>query len=122
MPRRLKESPLDRLLSALANPTRRDILDALLSGEKSVGELAATFDMARPSVSEHLAALRANGLVTERADGRHRYYSVTAAPLADLASWMTPYERFWRGRLTALGGVLDRLEHDERPETRGSHE
>ena len=121
MPRRLKESALDRLLSALANPTRRDILDALLTGEKSVGQLAATFDMARPSVSEHLAALRESGLVTERSEGRHRYYSVTGEPLVDLADWMSPYERFWRGRLSALGGVLDQMEHDERHDSRGTH-
>ena len=107
MPRRVKDTPLDRLCAALANPTRRDILDALLAGERTAGELAATFDMARPSVSEHLAALRDSGLVAERTSGRNRYYSVTAAPLGDLADWLTPYERFWRGRLTALGGVLD---------------
>ena len=74
--------------------------------------------MSRPSVSEHLAALRDSGLVTERAAGRHRYYAVTAEPLADLAGWLTPYERFWRGRLSALGGVLDRMDDDHAPDTK----
>ena len=116
MPRRHKDSELDRLFAALANPTRRDILDTLLDGERTVTELAADFDMSRPSVSEHLAALRDSGLVTERAAGRHRIYAVTPEPLGDLADWLTPYERFWRGRLTALGGVLDRMPDDHAPD------
>jgi DNA-binding transcriptional ArsR family regulator len=109
VPRRTKDSALDRLVGALANPTRRDILDALLDGEQTVTELAARFDMARPSVSEHLAALRDGGLVDERTSGRHRYYTVTAGPLRELADWLSPYERFWRGRMRDLGRVLDEL-------------
>lgn len=113
MPRRSKTEPLDEVFGALANPTRRDILDALLGGELTVGELAARFDMARPSVSEHLRALREAGLVTERQEGRHRFYRVTGEPMAELIGWLTPYERFWRGRMIALGDVLDQLEEDQ---------
>lgn len=113
MPRRLKDRPLDEVFGALANPTRRDILDALLTDEHSVGDLASRFDMARPSVSEHLRALREAGLVVERKVGRHRFYRVTGEPLADLVGWLTPYERFWRDRMTALGGVLDRMDDDD---------
>lgn len=98
------------MCGALANPTRRDLLDALLGGELSAGELAARFDMTRPSVSEHLRALRTSGLVEERREGRHRLYRLTGAPLAELVDWLTPYERFWRERMDALGGVLDRME------------
>src|SRR4051794_38272301 len=112
MPRRPKDSTLDRLFGALANPTRRDVLDALLTGEKTVTELAAAFEMSRPSVSEHLAALRDGGLVTERSAGRNRFYAATPEPLEELADWLTPYERFWRGRLTALGSVLDQMDDD----------
>ena len=107
MPRRLKSGPLDEVFSALANPTRRDILDALLDGEQTAGELAGRFDMARPSVSEHLRALRGSGLVEERQEGRRRFYRVTGEPMADLIDWLHPYERFWRNRMTALGDVLD---------------
>lgn len=115
MPRHLKSGPLDDVFGALANPTRRDILDTLLGGEQTAGDLAGKFDMARPSVSEHLRALRGSGLVEERREGRHRYYRVTGEPMAELIDWLTPYERFWRDRMTALGGVLDRLnESDER--------
>ena len=68
--------------------------------------------MTRPSVSGHLRALREAGLVEERAEGRHRYYRVSAAPMANLVDWLSPYERFWRGRLSALGDVLDEMVDD----------
>lgn len=113
MPRRLKNSRLDVTFGALANPTRRDILDVLLQGECTVGELASRFEMSRPSVSEHLRALRESGLVQERREGRHRHYRVTGDPLAELADWLSPYERFWRQRMGALGQVLDRLDNEE---------
>lgn len=112
MPRRTKSEPLDELFSTLANPTRRDILDALLAREHSAGELADKFDMARPSVSEHLRNLRESGLVEERSEGRYRLYRVTAAPMAELMDWLTPYERFWRDRMSDLNHVLDRLDHE----------
>ncbi|WP_432489613.1 ArsR/SmtB family transcription factor [Kineococcus sp. SYSU DK018] len=113
MPRRIKEAPLDQLLGALANPTRRDILDALLEQEQSVGQLAGRFDMARPSVSEHLRALRDAELVQERHVGRQRLYRVTGEPLSELIDWLTPYERFWRGRMAALGDVLERMDDED---------
>lgn len=113
MPRRIKTGPLDEVFGALANPTRRDILDALLDGEHTAGQLAGKFDMARPSVSEHLRALRESGLVEERQAGRHRYYRVTGEPMAELIDWLTPYERFWRDRLTKLGHVLDSLDDND---------
>lgn len=118
MPRRLKSGPLDEVFGALANPTRRDILDALLRGEQTAGELAGRFDMARPSVSEHLRALREAGLVEERQAGRQRIYRVTGEPMAELVDWLSPYERFWRDRMTALGGVLDAM-HDDTTDDEG---
>ena len=110
MPVRSKESPADRLFGALANPTRRDILDSLLDGERSAGEIARQFDMARPSVSEHLRMLAGCGLVTERRDGRSILFAISPQPLADVAAWLSPYERFWRDRMHSLRGVLDTME------------
>jgi DNA-binding transcriptional ArsR family regulator len=107
MPHRAKTSPTDRVFGALANPTRRDILDLLLDGPRAVSEIAERFDMARPSVSEHLKVLLDANLVTETRSGRHRHYTVAAEPLHDLVRWLSPYERFWRGRLTALRNLLD---------------
>lgn len=112
MPQRGKSSPADRLFGALANPTRRDILDLLLDGEQTVQDIADRFDMARPSVSEHLRVLRDTDLVREEQRGRHRYYTVHAGPLVGVRDWLSPYERYWRARLTDLGDVLDDLGGD----------
>ena len=109
MTRRTHALPVDRVLAALANPTRRAVLDLLLDGPRSASDIAAQFDMARPSVSEHLRELRESGLVSETRDGRYRRYALDAVPLAGLQDWLSPYERFWRGRLTDLGSVLDAM-------------
>ncbi len=115
MPLRAKQSPSDLLFSALANPTRRDILDLLLDGERTAGQIAERFEMSRPSVSEHLRVLRETGLIAERADGRHVRYSATPEPLVAVQDWLTPYERFWRGRLRRMREVLDALPDDASP-------
>lgn len=109
MPQRAKANRTDTVFAALANPTRRDVLDMLLDGPRSVVALAERFDMARPSVSEHLKVLRDCGLVAEGKRGRFRYYRVNPEPLQEISTWLSPYERFWRERLTALGGVLDEM-------------
>jgi DNA-binding transcriptional ArsR family regulator len=110
MPVRSRSTAADGLFAALANPTRRDILDSLLAGERIAGQLAANFDMARPSVSEHLRMLRLAGLVTERRDGRTVVYAVAPEPLLELRDWLSPYERFWRDRLRGLRSVLDAMD------------
>lgn len=113
MPRRTKDAPLDRLFAALANPTRRDILDALRSGPRTVGALASMFDMSQPSVSEHLRSLRESQLVEEHREGRTRVYRMSPGPLRELGDWLSPYERFWNERLAALDTTLDRMDHDD---------
>lgn len=119
MPQRTKDSATDRLFGALANPTRRDVLDLLLAGPRTVADIAAHFDMARPSVSEHLKVLKDGGLVAETRHGRFRYYAVEPQPLHELGEWLRPYERFRRERLAALAGLVDPLaaddQHQDRP-------
>jgi DNA-binding transcriptional ArsR family regulator len=112
MPLRSKSSATDRVFGALSNPTRRDVLDLLLERPRTVADIASHFEMARPSVSEHLRVLRDCGLVSEMKEGRFRTYSVVADPLHDIQHWLSPYERFWRDRLTAFGDVLDSLDED----------
>ncbi|MBF6237011.1 ArsR/SmtB family transcription factor [Nocardia otitidiscaviarum] len=118
MPHRVKTSATDLVFGALANPTRRDILDLLLGGEQTVAAIAERFDMARPSVSEHLKVLRDCGLVSEEKRGRHRHYRVEPQPLHELQSWLDPFERYWRARMRDLGAVLDEMpdEPDDRTE------
>ncbi|MDN3356978.1 metalloregulator ArsR/SmtB family transcription factor [Actinomadura sp. DC4] len=96
------------VFAALASPARRQLLGLLLDrGPLPVQELAEHFDMRRPSVSEHLRVLKDAGLVRERKSGRRRYYRLEAEPLHELSQWLSPYERFWRERLTSLRELLD---------------
>jgi DNA-binding transcriptional ArsR family regulator len=96
------------VFAALANPTRRELLGLLLSrGPLPVQELAAHFAMSRPSVSEHLKVLKDAGLVHEQRNGRQRHYHLDAEPLLSVSRWLTPYERFWREKLTNLRALLD---------------
>jgi DNA-binding transcriptional ArsR family regulator len=104
------------VFSALANPTRRALLGLLLDRPRPVQELAAHFDMRRPSVSEHIKVLRDAGLVTERRQGRQRIYELDPAPLGELRDWLHPYQRFWRAKLREFGGLLD--EREERDDGR----
>ena len=101
----------DRVFAALASPVRREVLRLLRDrGPQSVQDLAGNFAMARPSFSEQLRVLREAGLVSERKDGRRRYYRLEPVPLAQVQDWLNPYERFWRERMAELGTVLDRME------------
>jgi DNA-binding transcriptional ArsR family regulator len=104
-----RASTIDLLFGALANPTRRDILDLLLAGEQSVGAIAERFDMSRPSVSEHLRQLLDAGLVSERPDGRSVLYAAAPEPLLAVRDWLQPHERFWRDSLKRMRTVLDEL-------------
>jgi len=93
--------------SAIADPTRRRILDLLAEAELSVTELAAPFRMSRPAVSQHLRVLRDAGLVSEHRAGRQRIYQLEPAGLREVDLWLRSYQRFWRTKFTALGEYLD---------------
>lgn len=92
---------------AIADPTRRGLLDGLLAGEASVGVLASAFDLSLPAVSQHLRVLREVGLVTEQRVGRERRYRIRPEPLREVVDWVARYERFWEDRLDALGRHLE---------------
>jgi DNA-binding transcriptional ArsR family regulator len=96
-------------MNALADPTRRRIVELLADGERSAGELAAQFRTSRPGVSRHLRVLREHGLVRAREEGQRRLYSLDPAPLAELDSWLARYRPFWANRLDALDTELTRL-------------
>ncbi|MDF5754519.1 metalloregulator ArsR/SmtB family transcription factor [Spongiactinospora sp. TRM90649] len=105
------ETAGDRVFAALASPIRRRVLWMLREqGPQPVAHLAGHFDMARPSFSEHLRVLRDAGLVSERKVGRNRLYRLEAVPLHDVQEWLTPFERYWRERLTGLRDVLDTMD------------
>lgn len=81
----------------------------LLEGPQTAGEIAGRYDMARPSVSEHLKVLLDRNLVSEERRGRTIRYLLTPEPLADVAWWLSPFEKFWRGRLKDLNHTLQNL-------------
>ncbi|MFG1749519.1 ArsR/SmtB family transcription factor [Streptosporangium sandarakinum] len=101
----------DRVFAALASPVRREVLRLLCEeGPQPVQRIAGRFDMARPSLSEHLRVLREAGLVSERKVGRQRLYRLEAVPLHEVREWLNPFERFWREKLTGLRDLLDDLD------------
>src|SRR3954471_22707963 len=93
--------------AALAEPSRREILDLLRDGERSVNELVTRLDLSQPGVSKHLKVLREAGLVAVRTEGRHRRYELRAAPLLEVEAWLMPYRRHWNQRLDALEQHLE---------------
>jgi DNA-binding transcriptional ArsR family regulator len=92
---------------AIADPSRRAILDLLAEGRRTVNELLGHFRFSQPALSKHLRVLREAGLVEAEADGRQRRYALRADGLRSVADWVRHYERFWNTKLDALGDVLD---------------
>jgi DNA-binding transcriptional ArsR family regulator len=95
-------------LTALADPTRREIVALLAHGERAAGELAAGFPVSRPAISRHLRVLRTAGLVRSRTDGKRRLYTLDPAPLRELDDWLEPYRDLWAQRLDALDTEIAR--------------
>jgi DNA-binding transcriptional ArsR family regulator len=93
--------------TALAEPSRRQILDLLRDRERSVGDLVERLDLSQPGVAKHLKVLREAGLVAVRPDGKRRFYGLRADPLAEIAGWLEPYREHWDARLDALERHLE---------------
>jgi len=102
---------------AIADPTRRAILDRLRDGELAASELLTPFRISQPALSQHLAVLRRAGLVRQRKSGRRRLYSVEPAPLREIADWIALYDRFWTEKLENLGRYLTRQRAASLPPT-----
>ena len=98
------------VFQAVADPTRRAILDLLLIGEQPVGSIASRFAVSLSAVSQHIKVLRDVGLVEVRKEGRERLYRLNAAPLRDVYDWASHYETFWREKLDALSRYLEETE------------
>lgn len=93
---------------AIADPTRRAMLDLLADGERPVNDLVGRFRMTQPGISQHLRVLRRAGLVMHRRSGRERLYRIRPSQLKPVAEWVRQYERFWTRKLRALGGFLEK--------------
>jgi DNA-binding transcriptional ArsR family regulator len=99
--------------NAVAEPRRRQILDAVAGGERSVNELVALLGIAQPHVSRHLRVLREVGAVDVRGDGRRRLYRCNAEALRPIHDWIKNYERLWSARFDELDVVLEVLKREE---------
>jgi DNA-binding transcriptional ArsR family regulator len=92
---------------ALADPTRRAVLDLLRAGAQPAGQIAEAFPVSRPAISKHLRQLRKARLVVEHRRGRHRFYQLNPAPLKAVDSWIERYRSFWEMNLTNLKNFVE---------------
>jgi DNA-binding transcriptional ArsR family regulator len=108
-----RASTTSDVFNAIAEADRREILDALMAGEKAVGALVTDLSMSQPQVSKHLRVLSEVGLVRCRAEGRHRLYRLEPARLRPLHQWLAKYEQAMNDRLDRVGAYLQELQHKE---------
>jgi DNA-binding transcriptional ArsR family regulator len=101
------------VFNAVAEPRRRQILDALAGGERSVTELVDVLGLAQPQVSKHLRVLREVGAVEVREEGRRHLYTVNGRVLKPIHDWVTSYEQLWSERFDELDAVLEELKTKE---------
>jgi DNA-binding transcriptional ArsR family regulator len=102
---------MDAALHAITEPRRREILRLIRDEERTAGDIAARFDVSRPAISQHLAVLRAAGLVAERRDGTRRWYRARPEGIRELRAWL---EAFWDDGLTRLATAAEQEERDGR--------
>jgi DNA-binding transcriptional ArsR family regulator len=107
-----RASTTSDVFNAVADAHRREVLDALMAGEKAVGAIVTDLSMSQPQVSKHLRVLSEVGLVTCRADGRRRLYRLEPARLRPLHEWLAKYERAVNDRLDRLDDYLQELQRE----------
>lgn len=113
-----RASTTSDVFNAIAEADRRQILDALVAGEKAVGAIVSDLSMSQPTVSKHLRVLSEVGLVRCRAAGRFRLYRLEPAHLRPLHDWLSKYEQAWNARLDQMDDLLQELQQQgERNDT-----
>jgi DNA-binding transcriptional ArsR family regulator len=108
---------MEAVLRALADESRRTVVETLAGGPATAGELAALLPIARPGVSRHLRVLREAGLVEVRQDAQRRVYSLSPGPLAEVDEWLGRYRALWEHRLDALHTEIARGQRERRSTT-----
>ena len=107
--------------NALADPTRRAVLDLLRKGSQPAGQIARAFPVSRPAISKHLRLLRRAHLVEERREGRHRLYQLTPEPLKAVDRWLEQYRVFWQTSLVNLKTFVEAEYAKETAQHRAKH-
>src|SRR5437868_11138243 len=111
----IDEQRLDETFAALANSTRRAILDRLANGAATVNELAEPFEMTLPAISKHIKVLERAGLVLRGQQAQYRPCALDAAPLQEVSTWAEQYRPVWEARFDRMDDYLEQL----RPQTKG---
>jgi DNA-binding transcriptional ArsR family regulator len=111
-----RASTTSDVFNAVAEAHRREILDALMAGEKAVGAIVNDLSMSQPQVSKHLRVLSEVGLVTCRAEGRRRLYSLEPSRLQPFHEWLAKYEQAWNERLDRMDAYLEELQQGGEPQ------
>lgn len=107
----MNTDPLSRIFSALADPTRRQILDRLATSEASAGDLAKPFAMSAPAISRHLKVLENAGLIERKVEAQWRRCSINPEGLRHADDWVSKYRKFWETRFTDLDAYLKELQN-----------
>ncbi len=115
-----RSSELDATFGALADATRRGILEKLSGGDSSVTKLAEPYNISLPAISKHLRVLERAGLLSQEKDGRVRRCRLDASPMKEASDWISRYQRFWEQQLDSLANYLDKLQNDQQPEEDGT--
>lgn len=109
----------DIAFHALADPTRRALLDLLRGGSRPAGQIAQAFPFSRPAISKHLRLLRQANLVREHRRGRHRFYEINPEPLRAVDQWLEQYRAFWNVKLAGLKAFVESdVSGTNRPDTK----
>ncbi len=108
------ETQLD-LFQALADPTRRSIVEALRNGERQVNDIVEQAGIHQSGVSRHLRILHEAGFVSMRPDGQRRLYCLRPEPFRELEQWLAQYRSLWEARLDRLGAALEKQQSSEKP-------
>jgi DNA-binding transcriptional ArsR family regulator len=111
-----RSSTTSDVFNAIAEARRREILDALVAGEKAVGAIVNDLPLSQPQVSKHLRVLSEVGLVKCRAEGRRRLYSLEPARLRPMHDWLAKYEHAWNERLDRMDDYLKELQQQGEPQ------
>ena len=101
------------IFEALADPTRRQILDLLRERPRLVGELVELLESSQPGISKHLRVLREVGLVSVRQDAQRRWYELRPEPLAEIDTWLASYRHLWEEKLDRLDNLLTELQEQQ---------
>src|SRR3954447_24290321 len=109
-----QSSQLDKVFSALADPTRREILARLALGEATVSELMEPFELSQPAISKHLKVLEAAGFIERGRDAQRRPRKLVTAALKDVADWVEPFRNQWERRLDNLDRHLAKISKKEK--------